>query len=64
MPFILRSERYFYTLLGGGLISPIEALGYASYFYALPYGSKLDSYRARGSSGYIPTAERAVYKKF
>lgn len=23
-------------------ISPIEALGYASYFYALPYGSKLD----------------------
>ena len=46
---------YFYTLfLGGDLIYPIEAQGYASYFYALPYGSKLDNYRARGSTGYIP----------
>ena len=53
-----------HQILGGDPISPIEALGYASYFYALSYGSKLDSYHARGSSGYIPTAERAVYKKF
>ena len=43
-----------HQILGGDLISPVEALGYASYFYALPYGAKLDSYRARGSSGYIP----------
>lgn len=43
-----------HQILGGDLISPVEALGYASYFCALPYGVKLDSYRARGSSGYIP----------
>lgn len=35
-------------------MSPVEAQGYAPYFYALPYGSKLDSYHARGPSGYIP----------
>ena len=43
-----------HQILGGDPISPTEALGNASYFYALPYGYKLDSYRARGPSGYIP----------
>ena len=43
-------------------MSPVEAQGYASYFYALPHGYKLDNYPAGGSEGYTHTAERAVNK--
>ena len=43
-------------------ISPFETQGYASYFYALSYGIKLDNYPAGGLDGYTRTAERAVNK--
>ncbi len=35
-------------------MSPVEAQGYASYFYALPYGIKLGDVFAWSSPGYIP----------